>query len=129
MTLPPLDRMLRHRGPALLLATVDVIGDDRLACGSNGAGRWPWPRLLEGAAQAAGLLAGLQPGGPGKTAVIAQYRDVVIHTAEHSGAVRFHARLDRRVLHFWRCAVEVRGAAGELLLDGMVTIAPPVPAP
>jgi hypothetical protein len=125
MKLPPPARLLRHRGPALLLATVDAFDGDRLVCGSNGGGPWPWPRLLEGAAQTAGLLAGLQAGGPGKTAVIAQYRDVVIHADAHDGAIRFHARLDRRVLHFWRCAVEARAAAGDLLLEGLVTIAPP----
>jgi hypothetical protein len=129
MTLPPPDQLLRHRGPALLLATVDAFDGDHLACGSRGTGPWAWPRLLEGAAQTAGLLAGVQPGGPGKTAVIAQYRDVVIHAPEHVGAVRFHARLDRRVLHFWRCAVEVRDTAGTLLLEGVVTVAPPAPAP
>ncbi len=29
-----------------------------------------------------------------------------------------------RVLHFWRCRVEVRDAAGALLLEGTVTLAP-----
>ena len=37
----------------------------RLVCTGIDAARWPWTRLLEGTAQTAGLLAGLQPGGPG----------------------------------------------------------------
>jgi hypothetical protein len=128
MMLPPPARLLRHRGPALLLGAVEAFDGQTLACSSSDAGAWAWPRLLEGAAQAAGLLAGVQPGGPGKTAVIAQYRDVVIHAARHAGLVRFHAALDRRLLHFWRCRVEARDEEARLLLEGLVTIAPPAGA-
>jgi hypothetical protein len=115
--------LLRHREPALLLDTVEVVGRDRLACTGRGTGPWAWPAMLEGAAQSAGLLAGLQPGGPGTGAVIAEYRDVVVHAAEHAGPLRFVARLDRRLLAFWRCRVEARSAEGSVLLEGLVTVA------
>jgi predicted hotdog family 3-hydroxylacyl-ACP dehydratase len=117
-------RLLRHRPPALLLERIAEFGGDRLRCTSRGAGPWRWAELLEGAAQSAGLLAGLQPGGPANTAVIAEYRSVGVHAATHTGAVAFVACLERRILDFWRCRVEARAADGTLLLDGRVTIAP-----
>jgi len=47
-----------------------------------------------------------------------------VHATTHAGPLRFAAHLERRVLHFWRCRVEVRDAAGALLLEGSVTLAP-----
>jgi hypothetical protein len=91
--------------------------------GIDGRG-WPWPRLLEGTAQAAGLLAGLQPGGPGARAVVAEYREVAVHVKFHRGPVRFATRLERRLAHFWRCRCEARAADGRLLLASRVTLAP-----
>jgi hypothetical protein len=88
--------------------------------------------MLEGAAQCAGLLAGLQPGGPGNTAVIAEYRAVAVHVRSHAGPLAFVAHLERRLLHFWRCRVEVRAADDALLLEGSITVAPersPEPSP
>jgi hypothetical protein len=119
-----LQRLLRHRGPALLVDAVAERGADTLTCTSRGGGPWPWARMLEGAAQTAGLLAGLQPGGPSEHAVIAEYRDVTVRVAQHAGPLRFHARLDRRLLQFWRCRVEARDTDGTLLLAGSVTLAP-----
>jgi hypothetical protein len=125
---PPADlraeRILRHRPPALLLGTVVEATAAGLACDGIDDGPWRWARLLEGAAQAAGLFAGLQPGGPDAAAVIAEYRDVAIHAVRHDGPVRFHAAHDRRILGFWRCRVDARSADGRLLLGGRVAVAP-----
>ncbi len=115
---------MRHRAPALLLGAVVEATASGLACDGIDDGPWRWARLLEGAAQAAGLLSGLQPGGPGPAAVIAEYRDVTLHAERHDGPVRLHAALDRRILGFWRCRVEARSADGRLLLSGLVTVAP-----
>jgi len=123
MTLPPIATMLRHRPPALLLARVETFDGGSLACAAGGRASWRWPDVLEAAAQCAGLLAGLQPGGPGDRAVIAEYREVRVHAPTHDGPLAVHARLDRRVLRFWRCRVEARAADGRLLLDGTVTVA------
>lgn len=112
-----------HRPPALLVGRIERFDGDRLRCGSERDGAWHWADLLEGAAQCAGLLAGLQPGGP-RRSVIAEYRDVGLLVPGHMGAVRFEARLERRVLRFWRCRVDVRDADGHLLLAGVVTVAP-----
>jgi len=81
--------------------------------------------MLEGAAQAAGLLAGLQPSGPTSNAVVAQYRAVAVHAATALGPLRFVAHLDRRLLHFWRCRFEVCDENGGVLLEGLVTLGPP----
>ena len=118
------EQLLRHRSPALLLGGVARAEAADLSCDGIDGGPWRWARLLEGAAQAAGLFSGLQPGGPGPTAVIAEYRDVTLHTARHEGPVCFHAALDRRILGFWRCRVDARSAGGQLLLSGLVTVAP-----
>ncbi len=83
MSIPAPADLLRHRGPALVVDAIDGFDGATLRCRA-GAARRPWPALLEGAAQAAGLAAG----------------------------------------HFWRCRVEVRDAAGALLLEGTVTLAP-----
>ncbi len=123
MTLPPPAALLRHRPPALLLGRVERHEAARLLCRGIDGGRWTWPRLLEGTAQTAGLLAGLQPGGPGPGAVIAEYRDVAVHVGSHRGPVRFEARLERRLAHFWRCRCEARAADGRVLLASRVTLA------
>jgi hypothetical protein len=124
VALPAPGRLLRHRPPALLLGSVEAHTGRTLACTGIDAGLWPWPRLLEGTAQAAGLLAGLQAGGPGSGAVIAEYRDVSLGVERHRGRVRFEARLERRLAHFWRCRCEARAADGRVLLASRVTLAP-----
>jgi hypothetical protein len=116
---------MRHRPPALLLGGVETHASTRLVCRGIDRRDWSWARLLEGAAQAAGLLAGLQPDGPGSHAVIAEYRDVGVHVGLHRGAVRFDARLERRLAHFWRCRCEVRSTRGRILLAARVTLASP----
>ena len=124
MTLPAPATVLRHVGPALLLDRIERLDGDALVCAARGAGPWRWPALLEAAAQAAGLLAGLRPDGLSNRAVIAEYRDVLIHAAEHVGPVRVRARLDRRLLRFWRVRVAADAADGRALLAGLVTLAP-----
>jgi hypothetical protein len=118
------EQLMRHRPPALLLGTVIESSAAGLGCDGIDDGPWRWARLLEGAAQAAGLFSGLQLGGPDAAAVIAEYRDVTLHAARHDGPVRFHAVLDRRILGFWRCRVDARSADGQLLLAGLVAVAP-----
>jgi hypothetical protein len=118
------EQLLRHRPPALLLGGLVEATAAGLASAGIDEGPWRWARLLEGAAQTAGLLSGLQPGGPDAAAVIAEYRDVTLHAALHAGPVRFHAAFDRRILGFWRCRVDARGADGRLLLSGLVSVAP-----
>jgi hypothetical protein len=115
---------MRHRAPALLIGAIETFTGEALACASTDRGPWDWSRMLEGAAQSAGLLAGMLPGGPSNTAVVAEYRAVIIHAAKHAGPVRFVARLERRLFRFWRCRVETRAADGTLLLEGRITVAP-----
>lgn len=115
--------LLRHRPPALMLDAIVAFDGPTLAC-SGRAGAWRWAELLEGSAQTAGLLAGLQQQGVDNTAVIAEYRDVRIHAPRHPGPVRFTASLDRRLLGFWRCRCEARAGDGTLLLRTDVTVAP-----
>jgi predicted hotdog family 3-hydroxylacyl-ACP dehydratase len=124
MTVPAPATVLRHRGPALLLGDVTDFTGTTLRCTSRDDGPWRWARLLEGAAQTAGFLAGLQGTGVRNTAVIAEYRAIRVHAPRHVGPVTFVARLDRQVMRFWRCRVEVRSVDDELLLDGTVTVAP-----
>jgi predicted hotdog family 3-hydroxylacyl-ACP dehydratase len=120
---PPAE-LLRHRTPALLLATIESFDGETIVCTSREIGPWRWPLVLEGAAQTAGLLAGLA-GGLSNRAVIAEYRGVVVHAERADGPIHFAARLERRLLHFWRCRIAARGAGGIRLLDGHVTVAPP----
>ena len=124
MTLPVPAAVLRHRPPALLLASVAALDAESIGCRSVEAGPWPWPRMLEAAAQAAGLLVGTRPGGIGNRAVVAEYRDVAIHVATDGGPVDVVAWLDRRVLAYWRCRFAV-STGGRLLVEGRVTLAPP----
>jgi hypothetical protein len=115
---------MRHRVPALLLGALESAGDGALACTSRRLAIWRWADMLEAGAQAAGLLAGLQQGGVANTAVVAEYRHVRVRADAHPGRLRIVARIERRLLHFWRCRIEVRSLDGEVLLDGTVTIAP-----
>jgi hypothetical protein len=124
VSLPSPAGLLRHRAPALLLGALEEHDGRRLVCRGTDGRRWSWARLLEGTAQAAGLLAGLQPDGPGPDAVIAEYRDVAVHVELHRGPVRFAARLERRLAHFWRCRCEARADDGRVLLASRVTLAP-----
>jgi hypothetical protein len=106
MKLTPPATLLRHRAPALLLGAMETRDAARLVCTGIDAGHWPWTRLLEGTAQAGGLLAGLQPGGPG-----------------HRGHVHFEARVERRLAGFWRCRCEALSADDRVLLSSRVTVA------
>jgi hypothetical protein len=115
--------LLRHRGPALRVAAIESFDGESIVCAGRGEGSWRWPLVLEGAAQAAGLLAGLA-GGVTNRAVIAEYRSILLHAERAEGPIRFAARIERRLLHFWRCRIEARDAAGRVLLEGSVTLAP-----
>ncbi len=123
MTAPSPAALLRHRPPALLLDTIEAVDDGAIHCTTRGPGPWAWERALEAAAQAAGLLAGLQPGGPSNRAVIAEYRDVVVHGSAARGPIHVRAWVERRVLGCWRCRIEAR-VGDRVLLEGHVTIAP-----
>ena len=125
MTFPDPATLLRHRPPAVLVREVVEFTGARLVATSNGVGPWTWPALLEGAAQAAGLLVGAQEGGLSNRAVIADYRNVAIGAATHQGPARFTATIDRRVLQFWRCRIAVHDGGGAVLLEATVTLAPP----
>jgi hypothetical protein len=124
MTLPAPADVLRHRGPALVVAAIEGFDGTTLRCRSAAEGPWRWPRVLEGAAQTAGLLVGLAAGGVSNRAVIAEYRDVAVGPRERPGPMHFAARVERRLLHFWRCRVEARAADGEVVLRCAVTLAP-----
>jgi hypothetical protein len=78
--------------------------------------------MLEGAAQTAGILLGLQASGFDDTSLVAEYRGVTVHAATHPGPLRFTATLGRRLFRFWRCPVTVHDLAGTLLLKGQVTL-------
>ena len=123
MTWPAPATLLRHAPPAVRVAQIIARDDDGLRC-LGPAADWTWPTLLEGCAQTAGLLAGMQPGGPSNRALIAEYRDLLVHADRYSGAPRFAARFDRRLLGFWRYAVRASTDDERLLLSGLVTLAP-----
>lgn len=125
MTLPAPAALLRHGPEARLVGAIERLDAAGIRCTSRGRGPWRWPRMLEGAAQAAGLLVGIAHAGAPRAPVIAEYRDVVVRAGSHRGSLRFVAALERRVLHCWRCTFEVRAARGRLLLRGRVTLAPP----
>lgn len=125
MTFPDPASKLRHRPPAVFVRDVVAFSGEGLVCTSHGSGPWRWPQLLEGGAQTAGLLAGAQTAGLNDQAVIADYRAVRVHAPLHHGPVRFTATLDRRVMRFWRCRIEARAEDGTVLLEGLVTLAPP----
>jgi hypothetical protein len=124
MTLPVPAEVLRHRPPALLVEAIETFDGQGLTCRAVARDGWRWPEMLEGGAQTAGLLAGLQKDGLSNRAVIAEYAGVVVHVAEHQGPLRFRAHLERRILRCWRCRIEVRDASDALLLAGSVTLAP-----
>jgi len=125
VTLPAPAAVLRHGPEARLVRSIARFDGRGIACTSRGRGPWRWPRMLEGAAQAAGLLVGLGHADAPRAPVIAEYRDVVVRKASHRGPLRFIAVVERRVLHCWRCAFEVHDGRGAVLLTGRVTLAPP----
>jgi hypothetical protein len=125
VTLPAPAALLRHGPEARLVASIERLDGAGIACTSRGGGPWPWPRMLEGAAQAAGLLVGIAHAEGPRAPLIAEYRDVVVRVSSHRGPLRFVAALERRVLHCWRCTFEVRAPRGRVLLSGRVTLAPP----
>src|SRR5439155_23889211 len=91
MSGPAPAEILRHRGAALVVDAIDGFDGETLRCRATGAGPWPWPALLEGAAQAAGPAAGLRPRGPPSRPVGPEYRDVRVHAATHAGPPRLPA--------------------------------------
>ena len=123
MTWPSPASLLRHQPPALLLEEIVARDETTLHC--RGATRdWPWPSVLEACAQTAGLLAGMRADGPDDRALIAEYRDVTVHAPTYAGPACFEARFDRRIFGFFRYAISAHGADDQLLLAGLVTLAP-----
>src|SRR6187455_1448453 len=59
VTLPAPAAVLQHGPEARLVRTIERLDEQGIACASRGRGPWPWFRMLEGAAQTAGLLLGI----------------------------------------------------------------------
>lgn len=123
MSLPDPAAALRHGPEALLLERLETGADGALVAVTR-AGDWTWPRMLEAGAQAAGLACGLARDGLANTAVTAEYRDVRIVVPHASGLLQLRPRLERRLLHFRRCAVEVCDERGRTLVTARITLAP-----
>jgi len=124
VTLPAPADVLRHGPEALLLERLETGADGGLIAVSRHEDSWTWPRMLEAAAQAAGLACGLGGDGLANTAVTAEYRDVRIVVPESAGRVVVRPRLERRILRFRRCLVEVQDEAARTLVRARITLAP-----
>lgn len=123
MTFPHPRAWMRHRGPALVLNAIEAWNGDEARCRAA-AGRWTWPRLLEGAAQTAGIACAIEEPAWRHGAVVAEYRDVEILAETHDGPVRFVARPERRLLAYRRCAAVATDETGTPLLRAVVTLLP-----
>lgn len=123
MTFPSPSAWLRHRGPALVIDTIDAWDGTWVECGARDAA-WAWPRLLEGAAQAAGIACALADERWRSGAVVAEFRDVEIRGERHRGPVRFRARSERVVLAYRRCRAVAATPAGTTLISAHVTLLP-----
>jgi len=123
VTYPAPDAWLRHRGPALVVASIDSWDGSSIRCGATET-RWTWQRLLEGAAQAAGLACALLDPRWRDGAIVAEYRDVEILADTHAGRVDFTATPERTLLAYRRCRAAATTAAGTPLLRARVTLLP-----
>ena len=110
-----------HRDPIVFVDTVESYQPGAIVCSSRITGPWDWPQMLEGAAQCAGILVGLEHE---HESVVAQYRHMAIHGLVHVGALRFAARRERRFLGFYECHIEVRDLPGAIIISGSLTLAP-----
>ena len=117
--------LLRHRGPALLIAReVGAAGVERRFVTAEAA-LWHWTQLLDALAQAAGLcLRGEAPELVGAAVVVAAYEGVrgAVGGALAPGSVRIGARRLRRFLGMQQFEC-VATSAGEVVLAARVTLA------
>jgi hypothetical protein len=114
---------LRHRPPALVVDGIE--GWDGAVAECRGApGDWSWSRLLEGAAQTAGIACALEDAAWRGGAIVAEYRDVEVLAERHRGEVRFAAQAERVVLAYRRCRTTATAADGTPLLRALVTLLP-----
>jgi hypothetical protein len=122
---PPPSQLLRHRAPALLVDEIESVHDAALTCLGHRR-HWHWLQLLDGAAQAAGMLTALLPDGLGPVRVVAAYDDVVLHAPAHDGPVRWTARSTRHTLGMPQLDVVARDPTDDrLLLTVRVTLSAP----
>lgn len=120
--LPDPATRLQHRGAAVLLAALEARDGEVLYARGRSLPAWTWPRVLEAAAQCAGLACGLDDGL--ESGVVAEYRDVEICGGPTVGEIRLAASRLRRVLDFRRYRIAAWTATGDLLLTAEVTLAP-----
>ena len=127
MKLPPLEAMLPHRGPALMISAIDEVRASWIQCSADRVGPWYWPELLEASAQACGLIAavGLALDSPRGETVVAEFWDVVVPggSLPIPGPLWFEATLVSRVLTFHRCRFVVRASDGAIVVGGGLTLA------
>ena len=124
MSFPPVTSLLRHRPPALAVERVEEHAEDRLVCSSVPARRWWWFELLDGAAQAAGLLLRGSTGRPLSAVVVAAYDELDLNVQSHEGPVRWEARRKRRVGEMHQFEVSALAEDGHKLLSALVTLVP-----
>lgn len=121
MTFPHPGDWLRHRDAALVVDGIEAWDGRSVRC-RGAAGSWTWSRLLEGAAQAAGIACALRDPAWRGGIVVAEYRDVVLDAERHEGAVRFTAHVERPLLAYRRCAAAASAPDGRPLLRARVTL-------
>jgi len=111
--------LLRHGPEARVVIAVESHEGDHLV--AKAGANEPWPRLLDGAAQAAGLLARALAGAPLEGGVLAEVRDLRFEPGGGADP-RIEVVFERRVLGLWRFGFTVRSGR-RAILSGRLTLA------
>lgn len=110
----PASQRLPHRGPALVVHEIQHVGEREVRCSRPGGRRLHWAELVDGCAQAAGIL--VRSRTPGATrALVSAYESIDVRLDVWEEEVRWVGRFLRRVGDLHQVEVEAYGPAGEQL--------------
>lgn len=112
---------LRHQPPALVIGPAPQIDAEGGRCDTL-PGEWSWARLVDGAAQLAGLVASSRLGRPVRDGRVVELRDLEVERRQAASAT-IDVRFEARVVDFFRFGFAVRGAADEPICHGRLTLA------
>ena len=117
--------LLRHRPPALLIASeVGVAEDGQRRFATVARDEWHWTQLLDAAAQAAGLCVRSDDAAlAGRAFVVAAYERVVQASRPGPGVHTLAVRRLRSFLQMHQFTVTI-AAGGVQVLAAQVTLAP-----
>src|SRR5437870_1932289 len=119
--------LLPHELPAVFIGKIQSVAPNFISCRATTCRTWTWPQLLEGSAQAAGLLLRLRHRDQSSIRphyIVVGYDNVKIWSSTFKGLVCWDARRVREILDVTQFYSRAYDQSSTLILEATVALGP-----